>query len=129
MTYRLIYGGLGLLVVAAIALGLVLTREGDPVELPGPIESVSPPPGASVIRQAVVEVDLEVGYEATITVDGQRIPDPDFVPGTGVYSWSPQPDSAVMTEWAPGEHVVRVEWMRVTGTPDFGDFEWTFRVQ
>lgn len=129
MTYRLIYGGLGLLAVAAIALGVALNREGEPVELPGPIEAVSPAPGSSAIRQATLEIDLEVGYEATIVVDGFPVPNPDFVPGTGVYTWEPRPDSPVMTEWTPGEHAVRVEWRRVSGNPDFGSFEWTFRVQ
>lgn len=129
MAYRLIYGGLGLLAVAAIVLGVALVREGESVELPGPIESVSPDPGATVIRQATLRIDLEVGYEAAIYVDGFPLPDAEFVPGTGVYSWSPHPDSAVLTDWGPGDHVVRVEWRKVSGSPDFGSFEWTFRVQ
>lgn len=129
MTYRLVYGGLGLLAVAAIALGMALSREGEPVELPAPVENVSPAPGATVIRQTTLEIDLEVGYEATIIVNGFPIPDADFVPGTGVYTWSPHAGSAVLTEWTPGEHVVRIEWRRVSGDPDFGSFQWTFRVQ
>lgn len=127
--YRLIYIGLGLLVIAAVALGAALARDGQTIELPGPIESVSPAPGARVIRQAVVEVDLEVGYEATVFINGSPVPDATFVEGTGVYSWSPSPGSPIMNEWTPGEHTVRVEWRRITGTPDFGEFEWTFRVQ
>ncbi|MGH8910931.1 MAG: hypothetical protein ACRDVD_00335 [Acidimicrobiia bacterium] len=127
MSYRLLYVGLGLLAVAAVALGVVFTQEGDPVELPPPIEAVSPDPGSTVIRQGTVEVDLEIGYEATIFVDGVPIPDPSFVPGTGVYSWSPTPASAVMTEWTPGDHTVVVEWRRITGTPAVGSFEWSFR--
>lgn len=129
MPYRLIYIGLGLLAVGAIALGLVLAREGTPVELPGPLEAVSPSPGETVIRQAIVEVDLEVGYEASIFVDGIPIPDATFTPATAVYSWSPHPNSAVITQWTPGEHTVRVEWIRVSGSPDVGSFEWSFRVQ
>lgn len=129
MPYRLFYIGLGLLAVAAVALGALLTQEGDPIELPGPIEAVTPNPEETVIRQAVVEVDLEVGYEATIFVDGTPVPDATFVPATAVYSWGPHPNSAVMTQWTPGEHTVRVEWNRVSGSPDVGSFEWTFRVQ
>lgn len=129
MTYRFIYVALGLLAVAAIVLGVVFTREGEPVVLPGPVEAVSPTPNSRVIRQAAVQVDLAVGYRATIYVDGDPLPDPHFVEATGVYTWSPTPNSPVMTEWLPGEHTVRVEYQRITGTPDVGSFEWTFRVQ
>jgi hypothetical protein len=126
--YRLIYAGLALLAVAVVALGVALAPEGDPVELPGPIEAVSPAPGETVIRQAVLSVDLDIGYEATIFVDGMPIPDAQFVPATGVYTWAPHANSAVMTEWSTGEHTVRVEWLKVSGTPEGGEFEWSFRV-
>lgn len=129
VNYRFVYVALGLLAVAAIALGVVFTQEGEPVVLPGPIEAVSPTPNSRVIRQAVVEVDLVVGYQATIYVDGTPLPDPQFIEATGVYTWGPTPSSPVMTEWLPGEHTVRVEYQRITGTPDVGNFEWSFRVQ
>lgn len=129
MPYRMIYLGLGLLAVAVVTLGFVFAREGEPIDLPGPIEAVSPAPGDRVIRQAVVSVDLEVGYEAQIYVDGMPVPDADFVAATGVYQWGPHPNSAVMTEWTPGEHTIRVEWLRVSGSPEGGSFDWTFRVQ
>ena len=128
VSYRLVYLGLGLLAVAAVALGVVFAQDGEPVEIPRPLESISPTPGSTIIRQGAVEIDLEVGYEATIYIDGFPIPDPTFVEATGVYSWAPHPGSAVMNEWIPGDHTVRVEWKRITGTPDVGVFEWTFRV-
>lgn len=129
VSYRLVYIGLGLLALAVVALGLVLTQEGTPVELPGPLEAVSPTPGETVIRQATVEVDLEIGYEADIYVDGMLVPDASFVAATAVYSWAPHPNSAVLTQWTPGEHTIRVEWLRVSGSPEAGSFEWSFRVQ
>lgn len=129
VSYRLIYFGLGLLAVGAIALGVVFVQEGDSVDLPGPIESVTPSPGDIAIRQAVLEVDLEVGYQAVIFIDGFPIDGDNFEPATGVYRWAPNPASAVMTEWTPGDHTVRVEWRTVSGSPDFGSFEWTFRIQ
>lgn len=128
MSYRLVYLGLGLLAVAAVVLGIVFAQEGDPVELPEPIEAVSPSPNDIVIRQALLEVDLEVGYEADIYVDGFLV-DAVFTEPTGVYRWQPTPTSPVITEWTPGDHTVRVEWRRITGTPDVGEFEWSFRVQ
>jgi hypothetical protein len=126
--YRFIYVGLGLLAVAVVALGIAFAQEGDAVELPDPIEAVSPLPGDSVIRQTSVEIDLAVGYVAEIFVDGFPV-EATFVEATGVYSWSPAPNSAVMNEWTPGDHTVRVEWRSISGSPDFGSFEWTFRVQ
>jgi hypothetical protein len=128
VSYRLTYLGLGLLAAAVVALGLALNREGEAVELPSPIEAVSPRPGDRVIRQTGVEVDLRVGYEADLYVDGFPV-DADFIEGTAAYRWSPGPNSPVMSEWAPGEHTVRVEWRRVSGSPEFGAFEWSFRVQ
>jgi hypothetical protein len=131
MSYRMIYLGLGALLVAIVALGIAFAPEGDVTELPPPLEAVLPVPSNSVIRQTSIEVDLEVGHEATIFVDGFALPanEVTFVEATGVYRWAPSVTSTVMTEWTPGEHVVRVEWVRVVGAPLTGSFEWVFRVQ
>jgi hypothetical protein len=131
MPYRLIYIGLGSLAIAVIALGIVFGRGGDPVELPGPIENVSPLPNDATLRQAVIEVDMEVGYEVAIFVDGFRVPDTEvvFIEGTGVYRWAPSPTGLYLTEWTPGTHTVRIEWSSISGLPDVGSFEWEFRVQ
>jgi hypothetical protein len=128
MPYRLIYTGLGLVLVAVVALGLVLSTEGEQIVLPEPLESVSPEPGDLVPPQTGLEIDLEVGYEATILVDGFPINEATFVEATGVYRWSPGPTSPVISEWSPGEHTIRVVWDTYTGLPDPGSFEWTFRV-
>ena len=128
MSYRLIYIGLGLVGVAAVALGFLHSAEGEEVVLPEALESVSPSPGSLVPPQASIEVDLEVGYEATIFVDGFPVNNATFVDATGVYRWAPTPTDPVVTEWSPGEHTVRVVWDTYTGLPDPGSFEWTFRV-
>jgi len=128
MPYRLIYLGLVLVGVAAIALGIALSPEGEVVELPGPVESVSPAPGNMVPPQATVEIDLEVGYHARITIDGWPIDDARFVEATGVYRWAPSASHPTITEWAPGEHRVSIIYNTYTGLPDTGSFEWTFRV-
>ena len=131
MPYRLVYAGLGLLVVATIALGFALLPRGEPTVLPGPIEEVSPKPGDSVIRQTDVEVDVEVGYEIELWVDGFRVPDSEvvFVDATGVARWAPSPNGLYLTEWTPGSHTVRVVWNRISGSTDVGEFQWEFRVQ
>lgn len=128
MSYRLIYLGLGLVGVAAVVLGFVLATEGDEVVLPEALEGVSPQPGSLVPPQTSIEVDLKVGYEATIFVDGFPVNNATFVDATGVYRWSPSPTDPVVNEWAPGDHTVRVVWDTYTGLPDPGTFEWSFRV-
>lgn len=128
MPYRLIYLGLGLVLVAAVALGIAFTTEGEEIALPEPLESVSPEPGDLVPPQAGIEIDFQVGYEAMIFVDGFPINEATFVEPTGVYRWSPSPTSPVISEWSPGEHTIRVVWDTYTGLPDPGSFEWTFRV-
>lgn len=128
MQYRLIYLGLALVGVAAIVLGVALSPEGDVVELPGPVESVSPLPGDLVPLQATVEIDLEVGYIADIWIDGWPVADATFVDATGVYRWTPTRAHPTIQEWTPGEHTVTIVWNTYTGLPDTGSFEWSFRV-
>lgn len=132
MNYRWIYAGLGLVAVAAIALGVAFGRSPEATPLPGPLEAVFPRPGDSVIRQTAIEVDLEFGYDAQIYVDGFLVPasEVSVIPATGVFSWSPSPNSLYLQEWSPGEHVVRVVWLRTAGgRAETGEYEWTFRVQ
>ena len=127
----MIYLGLAALAIAVVSLGIAFTPEGEMTEIPAPIESVVPTPGSSVIRQTSVEIDLEFGHEATIFVDGFALPENELVhvDATGVYRWAPSPASNVMAEWEPGEHAVRVEWVRIVDSPISGTFEWSFRVQ
>ena len=97
MPYRLIYLGLGLVAVAVIALGVVLNRSGEELVLPEQVEALSPRPGDLVPPQASVEIDLPVGYEADIYVDGWLVPDAVFVEATGVYRWAPSAQSLTIT--------------------------------
>ena len=139
MPYRLIYIGLGLVAVAAIALGVALAPEGEEVVIPEQIEAIYPAPGDMVPPQAPIEVDLQAGYEAQISVDGWPLTaspvgpdanpsDASFDEATGVYRWAPGPDHPTITEWTPGEHTITVVWNTLTGLPDTGSFEWTYRV-
>ncbi len=129
--YRLIYFGLGALAVAVVALALVFARSGDPVELPGPVESVYPLPGDAVLMQGFIEVRMQVGYTLDIHVNGFLVPanEVQFVEGTGVYRWAPSRTSLYLSEWTPGVQTVRIVWDTVAGLPDRGEFTWTFRVQ
>lgn len=128
MPYRLLYLGLGLVALAAVAFGIVFASEGDEIVLPDNLEAISPQPGDLVPLQTTLEIDLEVGYQAMIFVDGWQVVDARFVEGTGVYRWTPSPSNPTINEWTPGEHTIRIEWDTITGLPDPGSFEWSFRV-
>lgn len=127
----MIYVGLGLLALAAVLLAIAFGGGGEPTELPEPIESITPHPNDSALTQAILEVDLESGYQAQIYVNGFLIPENEisFVEPTGVHRWQPSPDSLVMAAWSPGIQEVRIVWDSLTGLPSPGEFEWTFRVQ
>lgn len=128
MPYRLIYICLGLTAIAAIALGIAFSTEGEAIDLHRPLESVSPEPGDLVPPQTILEIDLEVGYDAEIFVDGWPLADVTFVEGTGVYRWAPSASNPNVQEWTPGKHTVRVVWDAYSGLPDPGSFEWSFRI-
>jgi hypothetical protein len=100
---------------------------------PGVVEAVRPGPGDLVPRQSSVEVDLKAGYGAELWVQltpgtWQRVPagEVTFIEGTGTLSWAPGP-GGVVEEWPGGEHRLRVVWDTLTGLPDVGEYEWSFR--
>jgi hypothetical protein len=119
------------LVLAALAVTLiVLDTDGDPFELPGALRSVYPQPNDMVLSQVGLEVNLPVGYEITLVVDGVGIPEGEVsvIPEIGQFRWRPAPGRVIET-WAPGEHTVEITWDRVAGgPPDPGGFSWVFRV-
>ncbi|MCP4246867.1 MAG: hypothetical protein GY778_07445, partial [bacterium] len=128
-TYRLIYAGLGLALVAVIALAVAFSPSGTQPQLPDPVERVFPLPNDAVIRQAALEIDMQVGYEIVLFVDGFRISPVEIgvQTGTNRYTWEPAPGRFLET-WEPGSHEVEITWERVAGLPDPGSYRWTFRV-
>ena len=131
MPYRLVYAGLALMALAAVALGVAFGGGSEPDSLPIQIENINPRAGESVPRQVVLEVDLMPGYVATIYVDGFPIPSSEviLVEATGVHRWRPTPEGLILQEWTPGTHLIRITWDTVSGLPDPGEYEWSFRVQ
>ena len=127
----MIYIGLGLVVVATVALALAFGGSGDPVALPDSVEALGPGPGESALAQAILEVDLTPGLLAQIFIDGFPVPGSEvtFIEATGVHRWQPAANSLVFDRWAPGEHEIRIVWDSLTGLPQPGEFTWTFRTQ
>ena len=129
-TYRLVYAGLGLALVAVVALTVVFNPSGTESPLPEPVERVFPLPNDSVVRQTAVEIDMAVGYDIVLYVDGFRVSPAEIAiqAGTNLHSWQPAP-GRFLERWEPGPHEIRVEWDRTTGLPDPGSHTWTFRVR
>jgi hypothetical protein len=129
--YRLIYAGLGLVVIAAVALAIAFGGGGESTELPEVVEALVPGPGDAALAQAIVEVDLQPGFAAQIFIDGFPVPASEvaFVEATGLHRWQPTRGSLIFDRWSPGEHEVRIVWDRIAGLPQPGEFTWTFRVQ
>ena len=118
--------------LAAVVVGAVLLAPtGEETEIPAPLEGIFPSPGDTVVRQTIIEIDLPVGYEIELFIDGIQVP-PDEIgstPSTGVFLWQPGPGRS-MEVWPGGDHTVKVVWDRTRGgRPDPGEYEWAFRVQ
>lgn len=128
--YRVILLTLGVALAAVVVFAVVLAPGGTATRLPAQIEQISPVDGAIVLRQLDLNVDMVVGYEIELAVDGISIPQAEvaFEPSTGTASWRPGPGS-VIAEWTPGVHTVRITWDTVAGLPDPGEWTWSFRVQ
>ena len=129
-TYRRIYIGLGLALAAVVGLAVAFSPSGTETPLPDPVERIFPLPNDSVIRQAALEIDMQVGYDIVLFVDGFRISPVEIgvQPGTNRYVWEPAPGRYLET-WEPGTHEITIEWERTTGLPDPGSYSWSFRVQ
>ncbi|MEX2322525.1 MAG: hypothetical protein WEA29_01985 [Acidimicrobiia bacterium] len=128
--FRRLMIGLGLALAALVVTLAVLDTDGDPLELPGALRSVYPHPNDMVLSQVGLEINLPVGYEITLTVDGVGIPESEIsvTPEIGQFRWRPAP-GRVIEGWEPGEHTIEITWDRVAGgPPDPGGFSWEFRV-
>jgi hypothetical protein len=129
-TNRIALISLTVALVLLLVVAVVIYPSGGPDSLPEPLEAVTPAPGGLVIAQTEIVVEIAIGYEVALVVDGIPIPSDEIyaVAATGTFRWRPQPGS-VIEELAPGEHTVEVSWDR-TGNdrPDPGAYSWTFRV-
>lgn len=128
--YRLVLIGLGALFVAVVAVAIAINPDTGPVVLPAPIEDLDPGPNEFILRQGVLSIDLEIGYDMELFVNDQLIPPTEIqeIVGTGIRRWAPQ-EAGIVQEWAPGDYQIRITWNSIAGLPDPGTYAWTFRVQ
>ncbi len=128
--HRITFTLLGLALAAVVIGTVIFAPTGQPTEVPATVESYSPANEATVLRQIQVEIDLPIDYEITLVVDGVTIPSSEItsVPETGKFSWRPG-ETTIIPEWSEGIHTVWVRWDRISGLPDPGEWNWSFRVQ
>lgn len=128
----------GLLVAASLAiLGATSQDTSAPVaELPGAIERLYPEPGAVIRPQETVGVDLRDGLQAVIVIDGNRIPEDQYIGdrNLGVYQYRPG-EGQEFREFEPGHHEITIEHWPATMLEDdarrrgeVGVYSWRFVV-
>ncbi len=130
--HRLVMTGLGLLLVATVAVAWAYWPHGDELAIPPQVERLAPGPGDQVPRQVPLTVDVEPGYEVRIfvPVDGVFIEVPlDEVDRggavNGVFVWAPGP-GRTLVEWAQDQRV-RVLIESTSGVVTVDELEWGFR--
>lgn len=128
--YRVMFLGLGVALILVVVFAVVFAPGGGEFELPRAVESISPGNGATVQRQIGLTIDMEVGYEIELFVDGVAIPRAEigYSVQTGRYTWSPGVDKT-FPEWSPGTHSIGITYQRLSGEIDAGQLSWVFRVQ
>jgi hypothetical protein len=140
--------------VTLIVLGVLWSRTGrDSLNFPDAIESTSPSPGdRQVLRETSVEVQLEGGYSARLTIDGialDTIDLDDYLQGAGTPNPGEQivfppgalfdaanaritfqpTDDAQITEFTTGIHNATVTfWRTIDGENTADSFSWSFEV-
>lgn len=139
--YRLVFIGLGMLLLGVMGLGWALTSATtSDATRPEILEGLSPEPDSQVPRQTSIDVDVPVDYRVEIWIDFRgsgdlaanwvRVPESEIrvIEATGQYSWQPSALGSLLREWEPGQQRVRIVWDTRVGIPDPGVYEFSFRV-
>jgi len=130
-----------------VVWGLFVAVTGDEgVDRPAAIETLTPVENAiQVLQQEPVIIDLEFGYEGTLTIDGVDLPttrigeidvEPGeqldlpptaiFDPGNSIISFQPV-DGAAIESFSAGVHQVRLVYWRIEEGPDAArSYTWSF---
>ena len=128
--YRIIFMILGLALALVVMFAVVWAPGGREFQLPAAVESIAPGNGETVLRQIDLQIDMQVGYDIELFIDGRLIPPSEitFTEATGKYVWRPGP-GRTFEEWTLGAHSIGITYERVSGRIDVGSLSWVFRVQ
>lgn len=143
------FGIAACIVALFVAVNIAVTGD-EGQELPDGLESIDPVKGATQVpAQTSVTVDMVVGYEGVLVVDGLELPVVNrdefaeqaaagqqlslppvvlFEPGNAVLTFTPSPNAEI-TEFTQGQHIVQViYWKSIEGRSKARSFTWTFEV-
>lgn len=129
--YTALFGGLAVVVVAAVAIGVWASShldKGPP--RPDVIQYVLPPEGGAMMRQDRVGVSLEQGYGCVLVIDGIRIPEGQYVGvmenGECYFQAGPE---RMFEEFAPGRHEVAATVFPIGRPEERQYYRWSFQTQ
>jgi hypothetical protein len=127
--YRVTLLLLAVAFIVVVVAAVLFAPSGAGDGLPDEVQTVSPADGELVLRQARVVLHLQPGYRASLVIDDAAVPEDEviFTVETGLHVFEPGPGKTI-EEWAPGFHIVEATWERVSGLPDQGSMQWSFRV-
>lgn len=131
----LLAAAVGLIVV--IANGAVTGNDAVSSTRPASIDRLIPSSGAQVLRQAQVGVDLAVGYDAYLIVNGIEIrnqateDDPDgltksLTPDGYTITYAPGPGKRIESLLSDVNEVTAMVWRQVDGPASATPTYWTF---
>lgn len=127
---RLLY--VGLLAVAAAGIVIAIdngrTSPTNMADLNPAVDSLLPPDGGTVLRQATVGITVASGYQARLSINGVTIPDGQMSgdPGLGQYFFTPSQDT-ILDSLDGGRNCITATYWRAADGPGSGDtMDWCF---
>jgi hypothetical protein len=130
--YKWLVGGLVVAAAIVFAVGVAATDLNKPDDAPQSevVEHFIPEPDAEVLRQAELGIDLAVGYEGTLAVNGVDIPEEEqrLVPQENQMFFTPGEGQSVERLLAGRNCVTATVWKSSEGadTPNKRSFSWCF---
>jgi len=119
-----------LALAAALSAVAVIVYQSNPrsTDLPVAIQSVAPEPGSNVLSQTDVSVDLAVGYDAELEINGIVIPEDELFRAEALNLLSFEPrDGKIIDDLQADRNCVRVfYWLIAQGRDNSTTFTWCF---
>ena len=119
-----------LLVVAASVYGLTRLDSSESNATTAIVQSVSPANNDKILQQSPIDIDLETGWDARLTIDQRAIPPEQLerVEAQGKFTFQPGPGKAFETFPAGQNCATLTYWQIRTGPGQSFDYQWCFTV-
>jgi hypothetical protein len=119
-----------LLIVAASAYGLTRLDSSESSATSAIVQSISPNDNDKILQQAPIEVDLETGWDARLTIAERAIPPEQLqrVEAQGKFTFQPGPGKAFEFFPAGPQCAELTYWQIRTGPEQSFNRRWCFTV-